>query len=199
MSMVYMHIDEDELDRLQQMFSDLSPRVVRLALHRALKRTENTIRQQAVRLLARRLSLKPGAGRVLKKRAQAHLKPSSSAGEMKFWFGLNDFDPQLFKGGIRRVKGGLMIRGTYHERAFVGVVYGKRRVWQRQGKSRWPVKKLMLPVSDEMMIALEDELFERIPLIFLRHFETDLRGRASSQMWKTGWTDKILNAAARNI
>lgn len=199
MSMVYMHIDDEELDRVQQMFSDLSPKVVRLAYHRALKRTEATIRQQAVRALARRLNLKPGGVTALKKRVQAHLKVSSSADEMKFWFGLNDFNPYLFRGGIRRAKGGLMIRGTYHERAFVGVVYGKRLVWQRVGKSRWPVKKLMIPVSDDMMTALEDEVFENIPLIFLRHFETDLRGRASSQAWKKGWTDRTLSAAARNI
>ncbi|WMY72724.1 hypothetical protein RHD99_14710 [Buttiauxella selenatireducens] len=200
MSDLYMQLDEAQLDHIVGLFADLSPRIIRLAFHRAQRRTEGTVRQQAVRMMQQRLQLASGAQKRLRKRVQAHLKPSAAdASEMKYWFGLNDIDPALFRGGIRRVKGGLMIRGTYYERAFVAVLHGKKKVMQRVGKAAYPVVSLTVPISDEMTTALEDELFERIPDIFLRHFETDLRGRVTSDAWKTGWSEKNLAAAEQYI
>jgi hypothetical protein len=200
MSGLYMQLDEEKLDRIVGLFADLSPRIIKLAFHRAQRRTEGTIRQQAVRMMQQRLNLASGAQKRLKKRVQAYMKPSAAdASEMKYWFGLNNLDPAMFRGGIRRVKGGLMIRGTYYERAFVSVISSKKKVMQRTGTAAYPIVNITIPISDEMTIALEDELFERIPDIFLRHFETDLRGRVKSDTWKSGWAEKNLAAAERNI
>ncbi|MCS2168032.1 hypothetical protein [Scandinavium manionii] len=195
-----MQLDEEKLDRIVGLFADISPRIIKLAFHRAQRRTEGTVRQQAIRMMQQRLQLAGGTQKRLRKRVQAHMKPSAAdASEMKYWFGLNDLDPALFRGGIRRARGGLMIRGTYYERAFVAVLSGKKKVMQRVGKAAYPVINLTVPISDEMTVALEDELFERIPDIFLHHFETDLRGRVKSDTWKNGWADNNLAAAERNI
>lgn len=202
MSELYMQLDEEKLDRIVSLFADVKPQVVKLAFHRAQRRTEGTIRQQVAQLMQQRLKLASGAQKRLKKRIQSYLKPSASdASDMKYWFGLNDLDPALFSGGIRKVKGGLMIRGTYYERAFVAVINGKKKIRQRVGKSAYPLVNITVPIADEMTVALEDEVFERIPDIFLRHFETDLRGRVSSDTWKTFWAGKAKNLAAteRNI
>jgi len=202
MSELYMQLDDGQLNRIVDLFADLSPRIIKLAFHRAQRRTEATVRQQAMRMMQQRLQLVAGAQKRLRKRVQAHMKPSAAdASEMKYWFGLNDLDPALFRGGIRRVKGGLMIRGTYYERAFVAVLSGKKKVMQRVGKAAYPVVSLTVPISDELTVALEDDLFERIPDIFLRHFETDLRARVKSDTWKSHWTgkEKNLTAAESNI
>lgn len=200
MTGLYMQLDEEKLDRLVGLFADLSPQLIKLAFHRAQRRTEGTIRQQAVRLMQQRLNLAAGAQKRLKTRIQAYMKPSAAdASEMKYWFGLNGLDPAMFRGGIRRVKGGLMIRGIYYERAFVSLIGGRKKVMQRVGQSAYPIVNITIPISDEMTVALEDELFERIPDIFLRHFETDLRGRVKSDAWKNGWADNNLAAAQRNI
>ncbi len=200
MTGLYMQLDEEKLDRIVGLFADISPRIIKLAFHRAQRRTEGTVRQQAIRMMQQRLQLAGGTQKRLRKRVQAHMKPSAAdASEMKYWFGLNDLDPTLFRGGIRRARGGLMIRGTYYERAFVAVLSGKKKVMQRVGKAAYPVINLTVPISDEMTVALEDELFERIPDIFLHHFETDLRGRVKSDTWKNGWADNNLAAAERNI
>ncbi len=70
---------------------------------------------------------------------------------------------------------------------------------QREGAARNPVNRLTLPISDEMIVALEDELFVAMPEIFLRHFETDLRGRVKSKEWKSGWSDRQMSSAANSI
>ncbi|KFC09034.1 hypothetical protein GTGU_01226 [Trabulsiella guamensis ATCC 49490] len=197
-----MQLDEDELNRIVAMFADVSSGVIKLAFHRARRRTEATVMQQATRMMQQKLKLASGVQKRLKRRIQSHLKATTAdASEMKFWFGLNNLDPGMFSGGVRRVRGGLMIRGTYYERAFVAIIRGKRKVMQRLGKSAFPVVNVTVPISDEMTIALEDELFERIPDIFLRHFETDLRARVSSDAWKDFWRgkDQNLAAAERNI
>ena len=182
MSELYMQLDEEKLDRILALFSSVTPRVVEMSLKRAQRRTEGTIRQQASRLMNQRLKLVSGAQKRLRKRIQAHLKPATGkdVSELKFWFGLNDLDADLFRGGVKRVKGGLMIRGTYCERAFIAIIGGKRRIRQRSGASAHPIKNVKIPISDEITIALEDELFERIPDIFLHHFETDMRGRTAA-------------------
>lgn len=199
MSMLFMDIDEAQLDRVLKLFSEVNEKTVKLAYNRALRRTEGTVRQLSAKLMRDRLGLKPGNQKLLRKRIQAYLKPGDSAAEMKFWFGLNDLDPMLFRGGMRKTAGGLLIRGEYYERAFVAVIYGRKGVWQRKGAARFPIERLRVPISDEMTVALEDEVFEQIPDIFLRHFETDLRGRVRSSEWKTGWSDRRLSAAAGNI
>jgi hypothetical protein len=197
--MVYMQMDEEQIDNVLALFSDLDARVIKLAYNRALRRTEATVKQLAARMMRDRLQLKAGLQKRIKGRIHAYIKSSDSAEEMKFWFGLNDLDPLMFRGGAKRVPGGLMIRGSYYERAFVAVIHGKKKVMQRAGAARNPIERLMLPISDEMIVALEDEIFVAIPDIFLRHFETDLRGRVKSNEWKNGWTDRHMSAAAGSI
>lgn len=61
----------------------------------------------------------------------------------------------------------------------MAVIRGRRGVWRRKGKQRTPLERIRVPIDDEMIVALEDEVFLNLPDIFLRHFETDLRGAAS--------------------
>ncbi|MGL5370793.1 MAG: hypothetical protein ACRDBF_07180 [Plesiomonas shigelloides] len=193
-----MHIDDAVIDRMMLQFSELGSNTIKLAYHRAMRRTEATIRKQALGLMSSRLGLR-GTQRRLKRRVQAYMRPGEDSAELKFWFGLNDLDPMLFKGGVRKAAGGLMIRGTYYERAFVAVIQNRRGAWQRKGAERTPLVKLRVPIDDEITIALEDEVFVNLPDIFMRHFETDLRGRSKSSSWKSAFSDKSLSSAVTSI
>ena len=105
--------------------------------------------------------------------------------EMKFWFGMNNLSPNAFKGAPRKTRGGLMFRGSYYDKAFVSIRKGRKVYMQRESDQRLPVTKLTIPIPDDIVVKIEDEVLERMPEIFLRHFETDLRGRASSSRWQS--------------
>jgi hypothetical protein len=76
-----------------------------------------------------------------------------------------------------------MFRGSYYDKAFVSLRKGRKVYMQRETDQRNPITKLTIPIPDDIIVKIEDEVLERMPDIFLRHFETDLRGRAKSSHW----------------
>ena len=181
--MMHLFIDDADLNAVIEQFPELPPKAVPLAFHRAMRRTEQTIISQASRLLKGELKL--SAQKALKARVKTYIRPSSSnMEEMKFWFGMNDLPPNVFSGKPRKTKGGLMFRGHYYDRAFVTIRNGKTTYRQRDGAARTPTTKITIPIPDDIVVKIEDEVLEQMPEIFMRHFATDLQGRSKSNGWQ---------------
>lgn len=179
---MYLFIDDADIAAVIDMFADIDPRAIPLAFHRAMRRTEQTVMAQSRKVLQQELALRNQ--RSLKARVRTYIRPEKSdMAEMKFWFGMNDLSPNVFKGTPKKTKGGLMFRGSYYDKAFVSLRKGRRVYMQRETDNRFPITKLTIPIPDDIVVKIEDEVLERMPDIFMRHFETDLRGRANSKQW----------------
>ena len=179
---MYLFIDDAELAAVIDQFADLDPKAIPLAFHRAMKRTEHSVMSQSRKVLQQELALRNQKS--MKARVRTYIRPASSdMAEMKFWFGMNDLSPNAFKGTPKKTRGGLMFRGSYYDKAFVSVRKGRKVYMQRETDQRYPITKLTIPIPDDIIVKIEDEVLERMPEIFMRHFETDLRGRAKSSQW----------------
>jgi len=179
---MYLFIDDADLAAVIDMFADLDPKAVPLAFHRAMRRTEQTVMSQSRKVLQAELALRNQKS--VKARVRTYIRPAAAdMAEMKFWFGMNNLSPNAFKGAPRKTRGGLMFRGSYYDKAFVSIRKGRKVYMQRESDQRFPVTKLTIPIPDDIVVKIEDEVLERMPEIFLRHFETDLRGRAKSDKW----------------
>lgn len=181
--MMHLFIDDAELNEVIEQFPELPANAVPLAFHRAMRRTEQTIISQASRLL--KGALKLSAQKAIAGRVKTYIRPSSSdMEEMKFWFGMNDLSPNVFSGKPRKTKGGLMFRGKYYDRAFVTVRNGRTTYRQRDGAERTPTTKITIPIPEDILNQVEDDVLEHMPEIFMRHFATDLQGRSKSNGWQ---------------
>ncbi|MGL5596594.1 MAG: phage tail protein [Aeromonas sp.] len=193
---MYLFIDDADLAAVIDQFADLDPKAIPLAFHRAMKRTEQSVMSQSRKVLQQELALRNQKS--VKARVRTYIRPASSdMAEMKFWFGMNDLSPNAFKGTPKKTRGGLMFRGSYYDKAFVSVRKGRNVYMQRETDQRYPVTKLTIPIPDDIIVKIEDEVLERMPEIFMRHFETDLRGRANSIYWD-GFFDRKGNGSARS-
>lgn len=182
--MMFLFIDDADLEDIIAQFPELPPKAVPLAFHRAMRRTEQAVISHSRKLLKEELGLR--SQKVAKGRVRTYIRPSqASISEMKFWFGVNDLPPDAFSRKPRKTKGGLMIRGHYYDRAFVTIRNGKKSYRQREGQARYPITKILIPIPDDILVLLEDEVLEPMLEIFLRHFATDLRGRSKSSAWLT--------------
>lgn len=180
---MYLFIDDSDLAAVIDMFADLDPKAIPLAFHRAMRRTEQSVMSQSRKVLQQELALRNQ--RSLKARVKTYVRASGSdMAEMKFWFGMNDLSPSVFKGTPKKTRGGLMFRGSYYDKAFVSLRKGNKVYMQRESDKRYPVTKLTIPIPDDIISKVEDKVLENMPDVFLRHFETDLRGRASSGKWR---------------
>ena len=185
---MYLFIDDADLAAVIDQFADLDPKAIPLAFNRAMRRTEQSVMSQSRKVLQQELALRNQKS--VKARVRTYIRPAASdMAEMKFWFGMNDLSPNAFKGTPKKTRGGLMFRGSYYDKAFVSVRRGRKVYMQRETDQRYPVTKLTIPIPDDIIVKIEDEVLERMPDIFLRHFETDLRGRANSIYWD-GWHDR---------
>lgn len=182
MAVINLFIDDADLAAILDMFADVDPKAIPLAFHRAMRRTEQTILAQSRKVLQKELALR--SQKSMKARVRTYVRPAAAdMAEMKFWFGMNDLSPSVFKGTPRKTRGGLMFRGSYYDKAFVSLRKGRKVYMQRATDQRFPITKLTIPIPEDIITAIEDEVLERMPEIFLRHFETDLRGRAKSNKW----------------
>nr|WP_128574077.1 hypothetical protein [Edwardsiella ictaluri] len=182
--MLYLFIDDDDITAVIRQFAGLDPKAIPLAFHRAMRRTEQTVMAQSRKVLQQALILRNQKS--VRGRVRTYIRPAASdMAEMKFWFGMNDLSPNVFRGAPKRTQGGLMFRGTYYNRAFVSLHKGKRVYMQRETDKRFPITKLTIPIPDDIVVKIEDEVLERMPDVFLRHFKTDLRGRVSSDLWSS--------------
>lgn len=179
---MYLFIDDADLAAVIDQFADLDPKAIPLAFHRAMKRTEQSVMSQSRKVLQQELALRNQKS--MKARVRTYIRPAASdMAEMKFWFGMNDLSPNAFKGTPKKTRGGLMFRGSYYDKAFVSLRKGRKVYMQRETDMRYPITKLTIPIPDDIIVKIEDEVLERMPDIFLRHFATDLRGRAKSSQW----------------
>lgn len=179
---MYLFIDDADLAAVIDMFAGIDPKAIPLAFHRAMRRTEQTVIALSRKVLQAELALRNQKS--IKARVRTYIRPAASdMAEMKFWFGMNDLSPNAFKGTPKKTRGGLMFRGSYYENAFVSVRKGRKVYMQRETEQRYPITKLTIPIPDDIVVKIEDEVLEKMPDIFLRHFETDLRGRAKSSQW----------------
>jgi site-specific DNA-cytosine methylase len=180
-------IDLDELEDIQNTFGATQAQF-KAAYNRALSRTAVTIRALSNRRIKEALQAKNQ--KALRKRIQTYRlnKASDSLDALRLWFGLNDMPVGHLKGRSRRLgsksspKGaiftpsGNMKAQTYPD-GFVAKLNKRRSIYQRVGEKRYPVKEARLDVSETLMDTIEDEIFDQLPDIFMKHFETDLKGR----------------------
>lgn len=180
--MIFMFIDDVDISAVTNMFADLDPKAITMAFHRAMKRTEQSIMSQSRKVLQKELGLRNQKS--MKSRVKTYLRPAASdTEELKFWFGMNDLSPSAFKGTPKKTKGGLMFRGSYYDKSFISIRKGRKVFMKRETDMRYPITKLTIPIPEDMIVKIEDEVVNRMPDIFLRHFETDLRGRSKSSHW----------------
>lgn len=180
--MIFMFIDDVDISAVTNMFADLDPKAITMAFHRAMKRTEKSVMSQSRKVLQQELELRNQKS--MKARVRTYIRPAASdMAEMKFWFGMNDLSPNAFKGTPKKTRGGMMFRGSYYDKAFVSLRKGRKVFMQRETDMRYPITKLTIPIPDDIVVKIEDEVLERMPDIFMRHFETDLRGRSKSSQW----------------
>lgn len=198
---MYLFLDDADLAAVIDQFADLDPKAIPLAFHRAMKRTEQSVMSQSRKVLQQELALRNQKS--MKARVRTYIRPAASdMAEMKFWFGMNDLSPNAFKGAPKKTRGGLMFRGSYYDKAFVSMRKGRKVYMRRETDQRFPVTKLTIPIPDDIVVKIEDEVLERMPDIFMRHFETDLRGRSKSSQWASVFGSGqhgSLDKAATNI
>ncbi|MBE4579858.1 hypothetical protein [Vibrio navarrensis] len=197
------HIDLEELEAIQNILGATESQV-KAAYNRALSRTAQTLRKIASPLI--REELQPRTMSKLRKRIKHFQIKNTSGlrnlGEVKLWFGLNDVPVGLLKGSMKRLgtkknskgsqftpRGKLSSRKYRH--GFIGRPYkdGYKSIYIRRTKFRYPLDEASMGISDSLQITIEDEIFDRLPEIFLKHFETDLKGRVKMGLNRRGWRE----------
>lgn len=181
-------IDLEELEAVRQMLGG-TEKEVRQAYNRALSRTAVTLNMLGRRLL--RDELQARNMKAIRKRMQKFRlrKSGKQLDELKLWFGLNDMPIGKLKGKVKRLGTKKSPAGatfspaasslglqTYSD-SFVAKLGKKKSIFTRKGKARYPVREETIPVNDAIHVKIEDEIFSRVPDIFLKHFTTDLKGR----------------------
>ena len=112
---------------------------------------------------------------------------------MKLWFGLNDMPISKLKGRVKRIGTKKSPNGAEFKPAssslnhqmypdsFVARIGKRKSIFTRKGKARYPVREETVPINDAIHVKIEDEIFDQIPDIFLKHFITDLKGRIAQR------------------
>ena len=170
-----------DTDSLRAIGAELqaSEKQVRFALNRALHRTADTLRAHASRGLRDELQLR--TINLLRKRLKTlrlRMRLGSSDG-VQLWFGLNDMPASWFKGRPKATSTGAEKRGHHVTGAFVAKsdVKGRLTLFKRKGKRRLPIEEANLPIEDEAVTFIEDEIFTKTETIFWQHFRRDLAAR----------------------
>ena len=169
--MLAFDIDDGALEKIAKEYA-ATPKQVKLATNRALKRTAGTIRRLSSTGLQSELGLRNA--KALRRRIKQY-RVGKGGGAIKLWYGVNDLPVSAFKGRPQKVSGGIKFGETMLHGAFFARIGGKRLVMQRHGKGRWDIGEATLPVADRMMIYLEDNVFVDIDTIFFKHFNHEIR------------------------
>ena len=194
-------IDVEELEAVQNILGATESQV-KAAYNRALSRTARTVRSLANKEI--RDSMQVKNLKAIRKRFQNFRLRSPSKqkklDELRLWFGLNDMSVGYLRGRIRRngskrspngvtfTPKGKMTPQTY-EQGFIANRYNRRSIFTRTTDNRYPIKEARVPISEALQVTIEDEIFERLPEIFLKHFETDLKGRVKMGLNRRGWRE----------
>lgn len=192
-------IDLEEIEAIQNIYSATEAQV-RAAYNRALTRTAKTMRALTNKKIKDELQLK--RMKDLRRRLQTFRLKSTSKqrklDELKLWFGMNDIPVSKLKGrmkpiGSKKNPQGAMFNpsgkvGTQsYDQGFIAKAYGRRSIFTRSTESRYPIKEARVSVADDLQDTIEDEIFSELSTVFMKHFETDLKGRVKMGMNKNGW------------
>ncbi len=154
-----------------------TPKQVRAALSRALARTASKLRTLSTRGLRDELQLKRVSS--LRRRLKS-IRLRSNVGGISLWYGLNDMPVSWFKGTPRQGADGASFRGKEFPGAFVAKSrYAKKTILKRTGKARLHIEEQQLPVEDQAVVFIEDQIFDQLESIFWPEFLRDLRARVS--------------------
>lgn len=156
---------------------------VKLALNRAMRRTEATLRRMSSKGLTQELQLR--AAGVLRNRLKSiKLKMATSDASMALWYGLNDLPVSAFKGRPSRTSGGASFRGQEFDGGFVGrsKIKGRQTIFKRRGQDRLPVVEQLFPIKDKAEVFIEDEIFTGLEDVFWQHFRRDLQARVKFKL-----------------
>ncbi|EPZ5431763.1 phage tail protein [Vibrio parahaemolyticus] len=185
-------IDLEELEAVKLMLGG-TDKEFRQAYNRALSRTAVTLNMLGRRLLRDELqarNLKAIRNRLQKFRLK---KSGKALDELKLWFGLNEMPISKLKGRVKRIGTKKSPNGAEFKPAssslnhqmypdsFVARIGKRKSIFTRKGKARYPVKEETVPINDAIHVKIEDEIFDQIPDIFLKHFITDLKGRIAQR------------------
>lgn len=179
-------IDWDEVKRINDEFGNsISEKKISLSLNRAMRRTEASLRRLTLKELPNILGLR--AASALRKRIKTikgSVRENSSV--IAMWFGLNDLPVSSFKGRPKKTADGAEFNGMSYSGAFLGrsQFKNKRTIFKRVGKDRLPVSEQLYPISEEAILFIDDDLFDRVLDIFWNHFERDLKARIK---YDIGW------------
>lgn len=193
------NIDTEEIDAIQNVFGATQAQV-KAAYNRALTRTAKTMKSMANKKLKDELQVR--RMKDLRRRLQTFRLKSTSKqtrlDELKLWFGMNDIPVSKLKGRIKAIgskknpQGAMFspagkVKAQTYDDGFVANAYNKRSIFTRTTQARYPIKEARVPVSDELQDAIEDEIFSELTDVFMKHFETDLKGRVRMGLNKNGW------------
>ena len=193
------HIDVEELEALKDIHGATEMQM-RAAYNRALGRTVITLRSLTNKKLRDEMGIK--SLKAIRKRFQHFRLRSPSKqkkfDELKLWYGMNDVSVGYLKGSIRRNGSKKSPNGAIfkprgkiptqtYDNGFVTRLYNRRSIFTRKTANRYPVVEARVPVADELNAMIEDDIYERLPEIFLKHFETDLKGRVKMGLHKKNW------------
>ena len=154
-----------------------SEKDIRNAVNRALRRTAASLRKLSTKGLRQELQLR-NVQALRKRLREIKLRANSHRSEIGLWYGMNDLPVSAFKGKPLATGSGASFRQHNFEGAFIGTnPKGKRTIYKRRGAGRFPISEQTVPIKDDVEVFLEDQIFDQVEEIFLRHFKSDLRGR----------------------
>ena len=161
------------------------------AFNRALSRTQTTMLKYSRKLLADELGAKQA--KRLQRRMQAfklRRAKKGQIGDLKLWFGLNNISVHWINGRMLAKRGSgasftsRKLGNHQFDRGFIFERSGKKHLYERDSKG---IRAARVPVPDHVSAKLEDEVLDMLPDVFMRHFETDLKGRVKTGLSKDGW------------
>lgn len=157
---------------------------VHLAMNRALRRTEATLRRMSIKGLRRELALREVSSlrrRIKSLSAKMIGKPHirSTWKNVGLWYGLNDLPVSSFQGKPKSTASGAEFKGKNYDGGFIGKHKKKNKntIFKRVGESRLPISEQLYEVEDKAIAYIEDEIFSKLEDIFWDHFMRDIYAR----------------------
>lgn len=178
--MIRFDVDPMEIKELQLELGATIDQL-RFAITRALQRTAKTLQKNARSALTHGLDLR--RQNALRKRLKGLKIKRKGRGDnmlLTLWFGLNDLRVGDIKGSPMQTAEGAQFNGVKYPGAFVAKARsGKRTIFKRSGRGRFPIVEQTYPIADRAEVILEDEVYPDIADIFMTHLRMDLRARVN--------------------
>lgn len=178
------NINLSGIDEIQEQLSATSAQVIK-SCYRAINRTAVTLRTLAAKEIAGSIQARKIMD--VRKRFKQSVTRSGNRYGLTMWFGLNDFPVSQLKGKLKRIgtkkrqRGAMFTRPNgeviINNKAFIARVYGKKSMFTRVSKERFPLKEETVAVDEILNKQIKDNIYSKANEIFMNHFKTDLRGR----------------------